>query len=143
MVDPGVTLDIIVSDRNRVANDGLLRLLTVIIRLPEPRHELASCLVLAERVASDRVLVRVGLLGRLGEGAMRTNIARADSLGSITEDERADNVQETKCKAQNASCQDKLPEGQTHLIAAIMGLVELPKNVAADEKHSQAKPGKA
>lgn len=59
------------------------------------------------------------------------------------EEPGADNVEEAKGEVENTSSHDKTVEGETQLIATVVGLVELSEKVAANDKHESTQPSEA
>ncbi|KAI6777064.1 hypothetical protein HG530_001009 [Fusarium avenaceum] len=66
-------------------------------------------------------------ISALGKRAVSSDHSSVDI--TVSEDERADDVQNTRGDSQDTRGQDEAPEGEPQLLAGVMGRVELPKNI--------------
>lgn len=104
--------------------------------------ELVVRLLVANRVASDRISVSVRVLAR-GKGAVAANVAGVDAVAAIPENNGRDDVEETKGDCQNARGENETPERKANSLDRVGGHRDSPENVATHDDHGDSQPAEA
>lgn len=125
----------------RVARDRLADLGFRAALAKESRDPVAL-LLLANRVATI-ALVFLGVVDVYSSGTISADLPSTDTMRSVAEDERCNDVGNTKGDGDYAGAHDCLPDLEGYVLVVVGAVAKRAEMVTADKDHGDAEPGES